>query len=97
MTMVLSLTFLPLMAAGNSAVPSDSLATTKTESAEANSLLLRVNAIKMMDKTKLSPSEKKDLRKELRTTKNRLKSISGGVYISAGAVILIIILLVVLL
>jgi hypothetical protein len=50
-----------------------------------------------MDKTKLNASEKKNLRKELKATKNRLKEISGGVYISVGAVILIVILLIILL
>jgi len=97
MAMFLSLTFLPLQASASNTVPSNSLATTKTESAEANALILRVNEIKAMDKTKLNASEKKNLRKELKATKNRLKEISGGVYISVGAVILIVILLIILL
>jgi hypothetical protein len=97
MTMILSLTFLPLQASASNTVPSDSLATTKTESAEVNTLVMRVNEIKEMDKSKLNASEKRDLRKELRATRNRLKEISGGIYISVGALILIIILLVVLL
>jgi hypothetical protein len=97
MAMFLSLTFLPIQAAGSNTVPSHSLATTKTESAEANALLLRLNEIKGMDKTKLSSSEKKNLRRELRSTRNRLKEISGGVYISVGVLILIVILLVILL
>ena len=97
MAMFLSLTFLPLQASASNTVPSNSLATTKTESAEANALILRVNEIKAMDKTKLNASEKKNLRKELKATKNRLKEISGGVYISVGAIILIVILLIILL
>ena len=97
MAMFLSLTFLPLQASASNTVPSNSLATTKTESAEANALILRVNEIKAMDKTKLNASEKKNLRKELKATKNRLKEISGGVYISVGAVILIVILLIIML
>jgi hypothetical protein len=97
MAMFLSLTFLPLSAAGSNTVPTDTKATTKTESAEANTLILRLHEIKGMDKTKLNASEKKSLRKEVRATEKRLKEISGGVYISVGAIILIVILLVVLL
>jgi hypothetical protein len=97
MAMFLSLTILPLQAATSNKVPSNSSTVPKTESAEANRLLLRLNEIKAMDKSKLNASEKKNLRKELRSTKERLKTISGGVYISVGAIILIVILLVILL
>jgi hypothetical protein len=93
----LTLTFLPLQASPSNTVPSDSLSAPKTESAEVTTLVMRVNEIKAMDKSKLNASEKKDLRKELRATKNRLKEVSGGVYVSVGAIILIVVLLIVLL
>ena len=67
------------------------------DEALANSLILRLEEIKQIDKTKLQPSEKKELRKEVRTIKSQLKEIHGGVYISVGALILILILLIVLL
>jgi len=49
-----------------------------------------------MDMSKLKSSEKKDLRKEVRSINHKLKTISGGVYISAGAAIIIILLLIIL-
>lgn len=66
------------------------------DEALTNSLILRLEEIKQIDKTKLQPSEK-ELRKEVRTIKSQLKEIDGGVYISVGALILILILLIVLL
>ena len=97
MAMFLSLSILPLQAATTKTVPSDPKTVAKTESAEANNILLRLNEIKAMDKSNLKASEKKALRKEVRASNERLKAISGGVYLSVGAVILIVILLVILL
>jgi hypothetical protein len=67
------------------------------EKAEARVLVSRLNEINSLDKSKLSSSEKKNLRKEVKTIKSRLKDISGGIYISGAALIVIIILLIVLL
>ena len=75
--------------------PSDPTMT--VQSAQANALMLRLDEIKALDKSNLTSSEKKKLRKETRSIKSELKALSGGVYISAGALILILILLVVLL
>lgn len=97
MAIVLSLTFLPLQAAASNTVPSDSLSVAKTESAEANRIILRLNEIKSMDKSKLKSSEKKELRKEVRSARSSLKTIGGGVYLSASALIIIILLLIILL
>jgi hypothetical protein len=97
----LSLTFIPLQL--NAATPDkpSSLVAPKpaepSESAEAKALILRLDEISAMDMSKLKSSEKKNMRKEVRSIKRELKDISGGVYISAGALILILILLVVLL
>ncbi|MBL0357896.1 MAG: hypothetical protein IPP72_13905 [Chitinophagaceae bacterium] len=68
-----------------------------TDSSGANSMLLRISEIKAMDKTTLSSTEKKDLRKELRTIKKELKKSNGGVYLSVGGIIIIILLLILLL
>jgi hypothetical protein len=98
MVIFLSLTFIPLSSrAATIAEPSSLVDPKKAESAEATTLLLRLNEIKAKDKSSLKSSEKKDLRKEVRTINHRLKTIGGGVYLSAGAVILLVILLVVLL
>lgn len=57
----------------------------------------RLNEIKAMDHKSLSKSERKALRKEVREIKREVKAISGGIYISVGALILIILLLILLL
>jgi uncharacterized protein YpmS len=70
-------------------------------------MISRVEAIKAMDKSELTSTEKKELRKELRTIKSNLSASSkadltatgtgGGLYLSVGAIIIIILLLIILL
>lgn len=67
------------------------------ESEAAKALLLRLDEIKAMDKSTLTASERKKLRKETRSIKSQLREIKGGVYISAGTLILIALLLILLL
>lgn len=67
------------------------------ESAEAKVLLNRLSEIKAMDKSNMTSSEKRQLRKEVRTLKTNLAGLSGGVYLSVGAIILIVLLLILLL
>lgn len=73
------------------------LATRTVESANANTLLSRLDEIWAMDRSSLNSSERKNLRKELRSLKSQLAVISGGIYISVGAVIVILLLLLLLL
>jgi hypothetical protein len=68
-----------------------------SESEAAKVLLLRLDEIKAMDKSTLSASERKKLRKETRSIKSQLREIKGGVYISAGTLIIIAIILILLL
>jgi len=94
----LSFTFLPLQSnAATIAEPSSAVDPKPAESAEAKTLLLRLDEINNMDKKKLNTSEKKDLRKEVKSIKKNLRAIGTGVYLSGAAIILIVILLVVLL
>jgi hypothetical protein len=98
MAVILTLTITPIM---SSATTVESPVTTKpnektAESAEARALVLRLNEIKSMDKSKLKANDKKALHKEVKTIKRKLKDISGGVYLSAGAIILILLLLIIL-
>jgi hypothetical protein len=98
MTVFLSLTFIPAQVkAGTEIVPTSMPAPKPVESAQAKVLLDRLNEIKAMDKSKLTSSEKKELRKEVRLTKKQLKELSQGVYLSVGAIIIIILLLIILL
>lgn len=94
----LSLTFMPLQSsAATSNDPAPIVDPKPAESAEAKTLLLRLDEIKAMDKTKLKSEEKKNLRNEVKAIKRNLKDIGTGVYLSGAAIILIVILLIVLL
>lgn len=65
--------------------------------AEVKVMLTRLEEIKAMDKSSMKSSEKKELRKEVRTIKAELKATGNGVYFSVGAIIIIILLLILLL
>ena len=97
----LSLTFIPLQSFAATTGEPSSLVVTKppepAESAEAKALLFRLNEINAMDMSKLKSAEKKNMRKEVRSIKRELREVGGGVYLSASALILIVILLIVLL
>jgi hypothetical protein len=95
----LSLALFPVLAnAASDNVPS--VVGTKpaepADSVEAKTLVLRIDENKM-DKTNMKSSEKKALRKEVKSINNTLRDSGGYVYLSAGAVILIVILLIILL
>jgi hypothetical protein len=94
MAIILSLTFVPLQAK-DTLKPSSSVEASKTS--EVKIIELRLNEINSMDKSKLNTSEKKELRKEVKADQRRLRHDGGVLYISSGALILIIILLVILL
>jgi hypothetical protein len=100
MAACLSLTFIPLQLNAATSEPTSEPAPIPAEPAvpaEAKILFLRLDEIKAKDMSKLESSEKKELRKEVKSIKHELKSIGGGVYVSAGALIVILILLIVLL
>ncbi len=92
----LSMTFVPSQSIAASANISASGNTT-TNSTAANALIARLHEIKARDVSTMSAPEKKGLRKEVRSIKHQLSGIGGGVYLSAGAIILIVILLIILL
>lgn len=72
--------------------------TTPTEMpAEVKIMLNRLEEIKAMDKSKLTSSDKKELRKEVRTIKKNLKASGNGVYLSIGAILIIILILILIL
>lgn len=92
------LTFQPLQTiAATTTAPTSVVVTNSFEAAKAKTMLLRLNEIKEMDKTNLNSSEKKSLRKEVRSINRELKTMNGGVYLSVGAIIIIILLLIILL
>lgn len=100
MAMFLSLTFYPGMANAattKEATPTSLVDKNPTASPEAKVLLQRLDVIDRLDKSNLKSTEKKALRKEVRSIKNQLEAMGGYVYVSAGVVILIVILLIILL
>jgi hypothetical protein len=66
-------------------------------SEEAVILLARLDEIKAMDFSDLSSKERKELRKEVRAIKSELRELGSGIYISVGAAIIIILLLILIL
>jgi len=78
--------------------PVEATPVTPTESVEARNerLVQRLEEIKAMDVENMSRSEKRALRKEVKKIEKSLNT-SGGIYISAGALLVIIILLIILL
>ncbi|MDO8367081.1 MAG: hypothetical protein Q7T20_09805 [Saprospiraceae bacterium] len=82
-----------------STVPDPIIATSSVapEPTATDALVARLNEIKATDKSTLSASERRDLRKESRSIKREIKQSSGGVYLSVGAIILIVVLLIILL
>ncbi len=98
MAAILSMTFLPLQTNASTSEPATSLVDpVSSESAEVKLLELRLAEIKAMDRSELKSSEKKDLKKEVKSINHKLKEMGEGVYLSVGALILIAILLIVLL
>jgi hypothetical protein len=69
---------------------------TETPEAQAQRLQNRLEEIKAIDKSTLSKAEKKALRGEVKVIKKEMKTISGGVYLSVGAIILIVLLIILL-
>lgn len=66
-------------------------------SQKAEDLFCRIDDIEAMDKSNMSREEKKALRTEVKSIQKELQEMGSGVYISAGALIVILILLIILL
>jgi len=67
-----------------------------TKSNDSNEFQMRLNTINSMDKSALNKTEIKGLISEVKHIKNQSKKTDGGLYISAGALIIILILLIIL-
>jgi len=69
----------------------------KTEiPAEIVPLLNRLDEIKAMDKSELTRLERKALRVEVREIKSAVRASGNGIYISLGALIIILLLIIIL-
>lgn len=82
----------------NAKTTSEPPSATKTEErAEAKGLINRLYEINDMRHSNLTASEKQVLGQEVKDINNRLKDIGGGIYISVGAIIIILLLLIIFL
>lgn len=97
MIMIVSLSVFPTTMLANEKNSVAIETTSKEVPAEIQLKLDRLEEIKDMDKSDLSRSEKKELRKEVKEIKADLKSSGNGLYLSVGAIIIIILLLILLL
>jgi Fe-S cluster assembly ATPase SufC len=82
------------------AIPSIATAAVSDSTADVaalNTIVTRVNEIQNMDKSNLSATEKKELKKELKQMKHQADGLGRGVYLSVGAIIIIILLLILIL
>jgi len=68
----------------------------KIDENRAQEIMQRLEEIKAMDKSMLTRAERKDLRKEVKAMKREARE-TRGVYISIGALIIIILLLILIL
>ena len=68
---------------------------TEQQQVQIEQIKRRVEEIRAMDKSDLSREERKELRKELRDMKGQANAIAnGGVYLSVGAIIIILLVLI---
>lgn len=63
---------------------------------EVHPLELRVKEIRDMDRSELTDEERAELREELRDIKGELSQPRGGIFIGAGTILLIVILILLL-
>ena len=83
----------PVQAAGTETLATES-ASAVDDATKANLLMARLDEIKAMDFAAMTKAERKNTRKEVRDIKRELKAISGGVYLSATALIIILLILI---
>lgn len=69
---------------------------TAEETARLDEIKVRVAVIKAMDFSSMSRDELRDVKKELRDLNKEAKQASGGIYLSVGAIIIILLVLILL-
>jgi len=68
----------------------------KLSAAEVTTLTARVDEIRNMDKSNMTVTEKRELRKELKGIKENVRRDGGVIYIGGGTILLIVILIILL-
>ncbi len=92
----LAITFQPLQSSGiNISVSTSSFIVSKAAESEGQRCTRRLNEILAMDKSKLSPNEMKELRKEVISIKDHLQKLDNGIYLTSGVIIVLLLLMIV--
>jgi hypothetical protein len=81
----------------NAGTPGNELSTVPMPNARETYLLHRLQEIKDMTKHNLSRAEKKELRKEVKEIRKEIKASKNGVYLSLGAIVIIVLVLLLIL
>src|SRR5436190_23625260 len=97
MMMVLSLNLFPTQMIASEKDPITVVNDPNGIPADVKAKLARLDEINAMDKSTLNRSEKRALRKEVKAINASLKSNGNGLYLSLGALIIILVLLIILL
>ena len=97
MMMVLSLSIIPTSIMATEKNPTEKTVETREMPVEIKIMLNRLEEIKALDKSSMNHLEKKELRKEVRAINANLRASHQGVYLSVGAIIIIVLLLIILL
>ena len=71
--------------------------TEEQKTARLEEMKNRVEVIKATDKSTLTRSERKAMKRELKSMHKEAKEMRGGVYLSVGAIIIIVLLLILIL
>ncbi|MGX7668910.1 hypothetical protein [Flavobacterium pedocola] len=99
-TAVLVILMTVSLASNSNTIVSDSTkinSTSKIEDDRALVLVNRLEEIRAMKKSDLTRLEKKELRKEVKEIKKEMRNSNSGIYLSVGAIIIVILLLILLL
>ncbi len=97
MLSIITLTIIPTSLFATEKNPLEIVSKPKEVPSEVKVMLTRLKEIKKMDKSTMNRFEKKALRKEVRSINTSLRASHNGVYLSVGAIIIIVLLLIILL
>ncbi len=93
MFMVFTLSALPTVVQAAEKTPVSKTTIPENVPEEIRVMINRLEEIKELDRSDMNRIERKALRKEVRTLKSAVKAAGYGIYISAGAVIVILLIL----
>lgn len=96
MVFMISISIIPNSVFATDKKPAETSNPPKEVPKEVQVMFDRLKEIKSMDKSDMNRSEKKELRKEVQTIHKNLAATNNGVYISVGALLLIIVLILII-